>query len=1413
MDWRVLGPLEVRANGSPINLGGRQRRLVLAILLAKADQAVSTDMLIGEVWSGMPPDSARKTVQAHVAHLRRVVNTDSDFLTSSGDGYTLSPGALAVDAARFEAAVSETQKGRSSDTGWKAARLEQALAMFRGEPYAGLADDALTVKIEAARLAELRLNSREDLLDALLAAGETTRVTADVKRMLAEHPHRERLWAIHMLALYRSGRQSEALGSFSKARQVLAEELGIEPSRELQELEQQILMHDPGLLDSLSPSQGGSRGSELRRNPYKGLRAFDEADANDFYGRGDLVRQVVDRLTARPPSRLTFVAGPSGAGKSSVVRAGVLPALRDLGLSVAVMFPGEDPGDALDQALTEALDESEAAGKDIVDVVIVDQFEEIFTSTPAERADRFIARITDTEEPTRWVATVRADFLEELLAHPALGRRLSEALVLVPPLEDHEVESAIVTPALNVGVEVEPVLVSAVVREVGTRAAALPLMQYALTDLFEHRKGAELTLDAYQRQGGLSGALVRRSEHVYQRLSPDGRDLARQVFLQLTTIADNEQFARRRVRREHLHGNDEQQLVNEILERFGAQRLLTFDQDPASGEATVELAHESLLETWPRLSRWVDEAREAILMRSRLNRALAEWEASDRDQSFLLTGGRLAQHESWTNAADLVLSPGEGEFLEESRRQEDLTRRRTRTKRNWVSAGIGTVAAVAVAFGLIAAREAATAEETERVARAENLSAAATLQLEADPELSILLALEAVGLTRGVDGTVLGVAEEALHRAVLADRLLASLDHFNEGVAHFSPDGRFFVTSGEEIGVAQVWSVNPLQWQIDLKGHTREILDAVYDPSGDRIATTSFDGTGRIWDAVTGELQLVIDPPGTFGPFIPVFSNDGSMVAASIPGGEFMIWDSVTGDGIWPEPFKGDVSGALNLEFSPDDKLLLVAQFPEPNEPVDPPPILIDVATGERFAALVGHEAEVLDVGFTPDGARILTASRDGTIKIWDEETREILDTFEGHQGPVHDLQISQSGATVASSGEVDVLVWDLATLDIKQEIVGHVGDVGGIDISPDESLLLTSSHVDSTTRLWDLSPWAHELVGFTTNESNSGRHEVFRSGVGTTPGGLAYQPDGERMWATSGSEVVTSWDTDDATAERTFQAPGPVLGVDVDDNGELLAVAGENGAKVFDLATGEEFAVGTGPIGDIAFGPGGMLTTASPAGVQVWDSHQQPSGRWISNREDASTVAISPDGTKFATGGGFGLLVFDLGGERRTIEQPLSRAPSPGTAHHQYSIVQPRWRLARVGGAATGRPSLWSTRDFERVYTLEGHTDEVNDAVFHPALPILATAGADGIVNIWDTETGTLRASIPGPGSLTDLDFSPEGRYLAALTVEGLVTVYILDIAELVAEAESRLSRWWTSKRVPPISQFPRLALPRRNI
>ncbi len=254
MEFRLLGAVEAEDEGQPLPLGGRQRKTVLSLLLVHAGEPVTTDQLVEELWGDTKPAAARKTVQAHVAHLRRVLNRDEEVLVGVDDGYVLQVNARAIDVRRFEDLVEEGRHLLHEDPEAAVATLDASLRLFRGAPLFGVADDAFTLRVEASRLEELRLGAVEARLRARLAVGHLNEVIAEAERLVTEHPLREGVWAVLMLALYRAGRQGEALRAFSRVRQVLAEELGIEPSGELRHLEQRILEQDPALDQELAPA-------------------------------------------------------------------------------------------------------------------------------------------------------------------------------------------------------------------------------------------------------------------------------------------------------------------------------------------------------------------------------------------------------------------------------------------------------------------------------------------------------------------------------------------------------------------------------------------------------------------------------------------------------------------------------------------------------------------------------------------------------------------------------------------------------------------------------------------------------------------------------------------------------------------------------------------------------------------------------------------------------------------------------------------------------------------------------------------------------------------------------------------------------------------------------------------------------
>lgn len=247
MDIRVLGPLEVLSGDTAVALGGPKQRAVLAILAVHGNSLVSADHLVDQVWGETPLKSARRTLHSYIANLRRLLNVHGDVLHGRQGGYVLDADAVNVDAVRFARNVKTARSLYAADPAEAVSLLDETLAMWRGPPFGALADDIPSLRIESARLEELRLVAMELRIDCELEIGRDGPGVGDLEGLVVEHPYREGLWRRLMLALYRSGRQGEALSAYQRVRRILSEELGIEPSRELMRLEDQILLQDPAL--------------------------------------------------------------------------------------------------------------------------------------------------------------------------------------------------------------------------------------------------------------------------------------------------------------------------------------------------------------------------------------------------------------------------------------------------------------------------------------------------------------------------------------------------------------------------------------------------------------------------------------------------------------------------------------------------------------------------------------------------------------------------------------------------------------------------------------------------------------------------------------------------------------------------------------------------------------------------------------------------------------------------------------------------------------------------------------------------------------------------------------------------------------------------------------------------------------
>ncbi len=808
MEFRVLGSIEVVENGRRLPVASGRQLSLLALLIARANRVVPADRIIDSLWGDDPPETGAKAVAFHVSRLRDALEPGrrhgqpSRVLVTEPTGYVLRVEPDRIDAVAFERLVQEGHGLLAQDPDNARARLDEALSLWRGDPYADVADEAFA-RGEIERLKELHAQAREDRLDAELALGRHADAIGMLEVFVAEQPLRERVRGQLMIALYRAGRQTEALRTYADARQVLADELGIEPGPEIQRLQTWILQQDP----RLDPPAA----KRTARNPYKGLRPFEERDSADFFGREALVGRLLERLgQASRAAGFLGIVGPSGCGKSSVVRAGMIPALRAGSLPgsnawrIAIMLPGAHPFRELAAALrTLGLDvprdlEDPGSGQDrpggalirstageTTTLLVIDQLEELFTlvEDPAERSG-FIAMLADAlSDPGSKLlvtATLRADHLTDALVEPMLGDLLRTGTEIVTPLTRDELERAIELPANAVGVRLEAGLATEMLADLARQPGELPLLQYALTELFERSDGQRLTRDSYAAIGGIAGALGRRADEALAGLDADGRELARQVLLRLVAAGESGQPVARRVPRTELRAlGDAPGHVDAVVDEFGRRRLLAFDRDVRSGEGTVQVAHEALLTRWPRLAGWIDEARGSLWTRRRLADAAAEWIAAGREPGFLLAGNRLELFASWADNTNLRLDLPERELLDasiaEQRRQVDaasarVTReraleRRATTRLRALVAVLAAALLAASALALTVYRHGETAREEGAVAVARELAAGSVGNLGTDPGLSLLLAWHAADATAD-RGYVVEEAMDALHWAI-----------------------------------------------------------------------------------------------------------------------------------------------------------------------------------------------------------------------------------------------------------------------------------------------------------------------------------------------------------------------------------------------------------------------------------------------------------------------------------------------------------------------------------------------------------------------------------------------------------------------------------------------------------------------
>ena len=1372
LEFSILGPLALRVDGTPIPVGGPKQRALLALLLLSANRVVPRGRLIEELFPEQSVNSADHALRNHVSRLRKLLAPAAGGeprLVARAPGYLLrvEPGEL--DLEHFERlAAGGRESLAAGEAGAAAESLRAAERLWQGRPLADL-DLESFVRLEVERLEELRLAAVEERIDAELSLGRQLALVPELEALGAEHPYRERFRAQLMLALYRCGRQAEGLEVYRQTRSLLSDELGLEPGLELQELERAILVHDPAL--SVAAEEHRTSATPLNDVcPFKGLAPFEAADAELFFGRERLVDELLARLAE---VQLLALVGPSGSGKTSLLRAGLLPALPG---ECVLLRPSVHPASEIPAAL-----ERVAPGAQLV--LAVDQLEELFAAVvPEEKRRSFVDALVDAAwDPERRAVILiglRADFFGHLAPYVELADLVGPNHVLLGPMTVGELRRAVEGPAEQTGLLVEPALVDALVDDVAGEPGGLPLLSTALLDLWLDRDEGSLTFAAYERTGGVRGAVGRHAEAAFQSLAGDEREVARRILLRLVDGGDGEALTRRRVPRAELDVDDDPRVAH-VLATLVERRLLVAD------DGTVELVHEALLERWPRLADWLEEDAQGRSLHRHLTQAATEWDAAGRDPGELYRGARLAAGLGWAEAAgeDAGLNRLERAFLEESRAAFARSNRRLRVL--LAVAVLLLVAALVAGAVAIVARGSATRQAT--AATAQRLGAQALVEPTLDR--SLLLAREGINLD-----------DSAATRSNLLAALLrspAALAVLHGGGSRIiddalARDGRTLAVRGDD-GSVTFFDTRTLRTlgppfrapgQISYFGAVvRPKRAMAFSPDGRTLAVGDSDGshaTLALVDARTHRLRVSNTVPAHAVTADVAFAPDGRTVVTGeavsgrfLPAAEVLVRRS-TKDGHAIARSKAIPDGRL-IGFTHGGRFLF--------ETSEKTSYLLDARTFSRVRTFSASGAAAL----SPNGNEAALGGDDGSVSLLDLRTGTIRPVARRAASPVTALAFGPDRGTLATAsddGSVDI--WDVPTRTLRETFAGHSGAAFGLLVSRDGATLYSGS-ADGRMIVWDVRGERRLGRPFRfapTPDAGEGTHTPPPNGANSS---VAMSPDGRFFATTPARNRVTIWRMRDLRVVAELRGPcGDVASLAYSHDGRLFAAVGSTRrAVVWDIATRKVVKL-IGPkvpsdLLDVGFSPDDtLLATIDDSGqLRVYD---YKSGRTVARirvKGSLQALAFSADGTRLAAGGLSGdVAIWNVA--RKSLERTI----------HDPNLVQ-SLQFAPDGkeiatGELNGNVEFWDPATGRRLgRTLGGQNGDVIGVVFNPSGTELLTTSTDGKLRLWDLASGKLvGAPLPGADTGGWGTFTPDGKQVIAAFWSGTGVAWNVDPAAWKAQA-----------------------------
>lgn len=1100
--------------------------------------------------------------------------------------------------------------------------------------------------------------------------------------------------------------------------------------------------------------------------PYMGLQAFTEESAQYFYGRDALIQRLINHVNHE--TKLAVI-GASGSGKSSLVQAGLFYQLsqgKQIPQSdrwlLKCFRPGNSPFLSLAQCLSNEggqkantqirlpIEELLSQGvegfvqwlrsrPEPMVVLVVDQFEELFTLTSESERKDFVDLILDTVEYAgdrfKLIFTLRADFISSCLEIPKLAQIIQKYSVLVTPyLSESEYREAIVKPATQVGLKVEPGLEEILLQELSGGTGDLPLLQFVLQKLWENRHRGVLTLDAYRKLGGIKGALEKQAQDLYDSLDPETQAAAKWIFLNLTKIGDGTEDTRRRVTKSDLIvPKYPAELIEKTLQKLTEAKLiitnlpsgivtgvsrgerLTSDYSQIlrramQQEPTVEVVHEILIRHWSTLRWWLEENRSRLKLQRQIEQAAILWKRENKQPDFLLRGIRLAEAEEIFKQYPDELMEVSQDFIQAclAQRNQEQKENVIRTRRSKI-----TIAAL-VLCGIILPSFTWISYRQKLISQLEQVAA-----INASSEALLLSNQQLQSIVAGIK------ASRQLKQMGKLQRKLLGKDRW-DGIE----------TRTAAILQQAIYGTQELNL---LQGHSQKVNAIAYSSDGNLIATASDDETIKIW-------------------------NQNGELLASLSGHK----NKVTNVAFKPLP------NSLAEENNQKKSYLFASSS------ADNTAILWQIEDNKirQIKQLQGHRAGVTDIIFKNN--IIISASRDGTIKLW-RENGNLINTFFAHQGGVNRIQVSDS-YLVSGGEDGKIIVWEINYSRGRKLRTIQVSDqkITSLTLSNDEKTIIAVSDAWEVTS-WNLNDGSkNEVQNFATNRESIND--------------IAWSQDNQLLANGTLEGKINIYNSQGVLQQTLTGHNGAVLDLEfrpsesTNNNHYLLASASNDKTvrlwRIYQEASLEDqgiSTIATSPTDSTRF-----ATADSQGKIKIWQLNpenktQQLVHTMSSHKEAINHLQYSWDGKILASASVDNTIkIWDIASNEliTTLKAPQGQARLELGIN---SIAFSQDRNLLVSGNEDHTLQIWDLTNNSLVSTHQEHGDRINTITINRKKKIIASAGDDQTIKIWNFQGELLQTIEAHNLSINALQFTNDGTILASASSDNTLKLWSVQSSEKI--------------------------------